>query len=108
MCLLPPNLSLKDKYGFMPITVSLVEDHSGMRESFATLLNNVPGLQCVGAYGTAEAAVRGIPRLRPHVALGDLNLPRLNGIECRAKLKAKIPETPILILTMYELSALIF
>jgi DNA-binding NarL/FixJ family response regulator len=92
----------------MPITVSLVEDHSGMRESFATLLNNVPGLQCVGAYGTGEAAVRGIPRLRPHVALVDINLPGMNGIECVAKLKAKLPELQILMLTMYEQSDLIF
>jgi DNA-binding NarL/FixJ family response regulator len=92
----------------MPITISLVEDHSGMRESFAALLNNVPGLRCVGTYGTAEEAVQQIPLLQPQVALVDINLPGMNGIECVSKLKARLPDLQILMLTMYEQGDLIF
>jgi len=92
----------------MPITVSLVEDNDGLRETLAALLNEVPGLRCVGAYGTGEEAARRIPFDRPDVALVDINLPGMSGIECVAQLKAELPGLRILMLTMYEQSDLIF
>jgi DNA-binding NarL/FixJ family response regulator len=92
----------------MPVTVSLVEDNAGLRESFAALLNGAPGLRCVGSYGTAEEAVKQIPLARPDVALVGIHLPGMNGIECVARLKAQLPELRILMLTLYEQSDLIF
>jgi DNA-binding NarL/FixJ family response regulator len=92
----------------MPITISLVEDYDGLRETLVTLLNEVPGLRCVGAYRTGEEAVRQIPFDRPDVALVDINLPGMSGIECVAQLKTELPGLQILMLTMYEQSDLIF
>jgi DNA-binding NarL/FixJ family response regulator len=92
----------------MPITVSLFENNHGLRESFAALLNGAPGLRCVSAHRTAEEAVEQIPLVRPDVALVDINLPGMNGIDCVALLKAELPELQILMLTMYEQSELIF
>src|SRR5215813_7965685 len=92
----------------MPITISLVEDHSGLRESLATLLNNVPGFRCPDRYANGEEAVRKIPLLRPDVALVDIKLPGMSGIECVAKLKRELPDLQILMLSMYEQSDLIF
>jgi DNA-binding NarL/FixJ family response regulator len=92
----------------MPITVSIVEDNPGMRESFAALLNQAPGLCCLSSYATGEEAVIGIPKDKPDVALVDVNLPGMNGIECVAKLKVQLPVLMVLMLTRYEQSDLIF
>jgi DNA-binding NarL/FixJ family response regulator len=92
----------------MPITISLVEDHSGLRESLATLLNNVPGFRCLDRYASGEEAAKKMPLLPPDVALVDINLPGMSGIECVAKLKRELPELQILMLTMYEQNDLIF
>ena len=92
----------------MPITVSIVEDNAGMRESFAALLNQSPNLRCVSAYPTGEAAVIGLPNDKPEVTLVDVHLPSMDGIECVAKLKIALPEMQILMLTRYEQSDLIF
>ena len=90
------------------ITVSIVEDNAGMRESFAALLNQAPGLSCVSSYPTGEDAVKGMPEVKPDVALVDVNLPGMDGIECVAKLKLALPKLQVLMLTRYEQSDLIF
>ena len=65
-------------------------------------------MQCLGAYPTGEAALRGIPEEKPEVALVDINLPGMSGIECVAQLKAKMPDLCVLMLTTYEEDDLIF
>jgi DNA-binding NarL/FixJ family response regulator len=92
----------------MPIKVSIVEDNADMRESVALLLNHAPGLHCVSAYATAEAAVADLPAQKPDVALVDINLPGMSGIECVAKLKGQLPRLQVLMLTRYEQSDMIF
>src|SRR4051794_25839323 len=74
-------------YSGVPITVSLVEDDHRMRESFAAMLNHSPTLRCVSAYATAEEGVLEMPQAKPDVALVDIHLPGMDGIECVAKLK---------------------
>jgi len=90
------------------IKVSIVEDNDGMRESFAALLNQAHGLTCVSAHATGEEAVKEMPRAGPDVALVDVHLPGMNGIECVAKLKLALPKLQVLMLTRYEQSDLIF
>jgi DNA-binding NarL/FixJ family response regulator len=90
------------------IKISLVEDNPKMREGFASLLDETPGMRCVGAHGTGEIAVEKIPLELPDVALVDINLPGMDGIECVAKLKTQLPKLQILMLTRYEQSDLIF
>jgi DNA-binding NarL/FixJ family response regulator len=92
----------------MAITVSIVEDNQGTRESLATLLARSPGLRCVGVHGSGEAALRGIPGEKPHVALVDIHLPGMTGIECVAKLKLQMPSLQVLMLTRYDESDMIF
>lgn len=92
----------------MPIKLCIVEDNNDMRESVAQALNESQSVRCTGTYATAEAAVRDLPFQKPDVALVDINLPGMNGIECVAKLKAQLPQLQVLILTRYERSDLIF
>jgi DNA-binding NarL/FixJ family response regulator len=90
------------------ITVSILEDSHGTRENLKELLRRTPGLRCVGAHANAEDALRQIPSENPDVALVDINLPGMSGIECVARLKECAPKTQVLILTTYEDGNLIF
>lgn len=92
----------------MPISVSIVEDDPKTRQSLLRLLSRAAHVRCLGHYATGEEALRGIPVERPDVALVDINLPRMSGIECVAKLKLKLPLLRILMLTTYEDSERIF
>lgn len=92
----------------MSITVSIVEDNRGTRESLAELLGRVPALRCVGTHASGEEALRQIPQEKPDVVLMDINLPGMSGIECVQRLKDSMPETQVLMLTTYEEGDLIF
>jgi DNA-binding NarL/FixJ family response regulator len=92
----------------MSISVSIIEDQPATRSTIAALIGNTPGLTCLAAYGTAEAALAAIPAQRPDVLLVDIRLPRMSGIQCVAQLKAKNPALKILMVTTYEEHELIF
>jgi DNA-binding NarL/FixJ family response regulator len=92
----------------MRIRVSIVEDNRGTRESLTELLTRAPALRFVNAHPTGEDALRQIPTDAPDVVLMDINLPKMNGIECVAQLKQKLPKTQVLMLTTYEEGDLIF
>ncbi|MCZ7638369.1 MAG: response regulator transcription factor [Verrucomicrobia bacterium] len=91
-----------------PIRVALVEDHAAFRESLADLLRETPGFTCVGACADARTALDRLPAIRPDVILMDLHLPGENGLECIRGLRERLPETPILMLTVEEHSGLVF
>jgi DNA-binding NarL/FixJ family response regulator len=86
----------------MLITVSIVEDNDKLRNTLARALNRVEGFQCTSHYGSAEEAIKGLPSHRPSVVLMDINLPGMNGVECVRQLKQILPETQIVMLTVYE------
>ena len=92
----------------MAITVAIVEDVRETRENLSALLRGEDGLSLLTAYANAEDAVRGIPVQRPNVALVDIRLPHMSGIDCVAKLKAQMPELEVLMVTTYEEPDLIF
>src|SRR5947207_927173 len=91
-----------------PITVSIVEDDRGTRDTLAALLNQTAKFRCASACATGEEALRRIPQDKPEVALVDINLPGMNGIMCVAGLKARLPELHVLILTRHDDSDMIF
>jgi DNA-binding NarL/FixJ family response regulator len=86
----------------MRISVGLVEDKEQIREGLATLIDGSPGYSCVASCPTAEEALKILPGLRPNVVLMDIHLPGMSGIEAVARLKETIPDTQIMMLTVYE------
>jgi DNA-binding NarL/FixJ family response regulator len=84
------------------ITVSIVDDEKELRESITTFVNGSPGFHCIGAFSSAEAALKGLPVDKPDVVLMDIYLGGMNGIECVERLKAEVPAMQILMLTVYE------
>jgi DNA-binding NarL/FixJ family response regulator len=90
------------------ISVSIVEDVSELRASMVDFFECSPGFRCFSAYESAETALRHLPQDRPQVILMDINLSGMSGIECTARLKPLMPETQILMLTVFEDSESIF
>jgi DNA-binding NarL/FixJ family response regulator len=86
----------------MPITVSIVEDQEALRNTVARVLNRAEGFKCISHFGSAEEALKGIPKNPPEVVLMDINLPGINGVECVRQLKEDLPKLLIMMLTVYE------
>lgn len=92
----------------MTIKVSIIEDDDWIRENLAREISRTSGFTCLGAYASGEAALAAVPQKVPDVLLVDINLPKMNGIECVRKLKALLPSVQVLMLTVYEDSDKIF
>ncbi len=90
------------------IRVCIVEDEPSNRELLALRVNSAPGMRCVGAYASAEEALRGVPLDDAHVVLVDIRLPGMSGIECVAQLRRLVPRLEALMLTTYEETEMIF
>jgi DNA-binding NarL/FixJ family response regulator len=86
----------------------LIEDDETIREGYTYLIGNTPGYKVVSSYPSFEEAAKRIVHDDPDVLLLDIELPGLSGIEALPKLKKLIPETHILMLTVYENEQQIF
>lgn len=84
------------------IGVSLVEDDLRTREDLTNLLANTPGLRLVSAHPTAENALKHLGVGAAQVALVDIQLPGLSGIECARRLCERDPGLLVLMLTVHE------
>ena len=84
------------------IIVAIIEDLREVREGLTALVNGTPGFRCSGGYRTVEDALRAMDRERPDVVLVDLGLPGLSGIEGIRIIKERYPETPTVVLTVYD------
>jgi len=84
------------------IPVAIVEDNSDLREGLAQLIQGTPGYQCVGAFGDCSQFLGSLDKLHPSVVLMDVGLPGMSGIEGVKKLKARLPEVEVLMLTVFE------
>ena len=90
------------------IRVAIIEDDEWVRGNLAREIANSSGFECSGSYPTAEAALAAIPLHPPEVAVLDINLPGIDGIECLRRLRASCPNLQFLMLTSYEESEKIF
>jgi len=83
------------------IPVLLIEDHTMVRQGLRRLLETNPDVRIVGEVGNGRAALEAAERLRPAVAMMDISLPGLNGIEVTRQLARIVPDTKVLILSMH-------
>jgi DNA-binding NarL/FixJ family response regulator len=90
------------------IRVAIIEDKATLRNQYAQLLAGAPGFDCCAAYSDAESALAGIAAAAPDVVLMDIQLPKMSGVECAARVKALLPGANIVMLTAYDDSDLIF
>ncbi|PWU08297.1 MAG: DNA-binding response regulator [Verrucomicrobia bacterium] len=92
----------------MEIKVSIIEDDDWIREALASRIKHTKGFRFTGSYRSGEEALAQVPQNVPDVILMDINLPKMDGIECVRHLKTLVPSAQILMLTVYEDSEKIF
>jgi DNA-binding NarL/FixJ family response regulator len=80
--------------------VVIVDDHTLMTEALRRLLE--PDCEVVGTYDDPRAFLREVGRLRPDVAVLDISMPTLNGLDAARELRRVLPSVRIIILTMNE------
>lgn len=90
------------------ISVGIVEDNKTVRQTLQELIDATPGYHCVCTCGTTKEAMLEIPKAQPQVVLMDINLPGESGIVCTSRLKERMPELQIIILTVYKDIEMIF
>jgi DNA-binding NarL/FixJ family response regulator len=86
----------------MSITVFLADDHAVVRDGLKLLLESRGDIQVVGEATDGRQAVRQVIRLAPQVAILDIAMPELNGIEAARQIRADCPQTRVIILSMYS------
>ncbi len=90
------------------IKVAIIEDNSTIREGLAALINGTEGYSCIGSFNSCESFFDKLGKLEIDVALMDIALPGMNGIEGVKKLREKHPEINTLMLTIYEDNQVVF
>ncbi|MEO8803544.1 MAG: response regulator transcription factor [Rudaea sp.] len=84
------------------IRILLADDHTVLREGLAAILCSSGDCQVVGQAEDGINAIEKALVLRPDVAVVDISMPRLNGLEVVRRLTADLPHTRTLVLTMHE------
>jgi DNA-binding NarL/FixJ family response regulator len=90
------------------ITVSIVDDEADLRQHIAGYLATVGNIRCISSYASAEEALIHLPQDKPDVVLMDINLGGMDGVECVRQLTPLMPDSQILMLTVFEDTEQIF
>jgi DNA-binding NarL/FixJ family response regulator len=86
----------------MPISVLLVDDHKLFRESLRGLLEATTDFAIVGEAGNGMEGQALAENLRPDVVVMDCAMPTVNGLEATLRLRKKLPDTYVVILSMHD------
>ncbi len=81
--------------------ILLADDHGIVRRGMRALLDSEEGLEVVGEAANGREALKGIETLRPDLAILDVAMPMLNGIEVTAQAMKTFPDLKVIILSMY-------
>ena len=90
------------------VKIIIVEDNDIIREGFELLINSMNNYEVAETFSSCEDAIKKAVKLDPDVILMDIELPGMNGIEGTKKLKAMLPNTDIIVITIHENSDLVF
>ena len=86
-----------------PIRIALVDDHRLFRSGIASLIENFDSYTIIFEAGDGEEMTRKInPKLKPHIILLDINMPKMNGISSARWLRDNHPDINIIVLSMFE------
>jgi DNA-binding NarL/FixJ family response regulator len=84
------------------IRILIADDHALIRGGLRTLLSHEPSFQVVAEAANGQEAVEAAERERPHVAILDIGMPGLNGIEAARRISAAVPHVQLVMLTVYS------
>ena len=89
------------------LRILIADDHDIIRESLRGLLSRRADWQICGEATDGREAVEMAKRLRPDIALLDLSMPILNGLEATLQIRKALPKTEVLVFTMHETKDLV-
>ena len=84
------------------LRILVAEDHPLFRKGIVSLLSSVPEFEVVGEAASGEEAVARAAQLQPDVALMDLQMPNMNGIEATRRILQESPNIRVLVVTLFE------
>ena len=84
------------------IRIVIADDHALVRGGLRSLLELLPDVQVVAECGDGREAVAAVETLRPDIALLDVSMPGLNGLDAAARIVASFPDTRVVIVSMYS------
>jgi two-component system, NarL family, response regulator LiaR len=90
------------------IRVVIADDHAVVREGTRILLEREEDIEVVGEAADGEEAIKLIEELKPDVAMLDISMPKLSGIEVTRRIKPRFPSLAVLILTAYDNDEYVF
>src|ERR1051326_5124807 len=85
-----------------PIKVAIIEDQEKIRAGLAALISGTSGFACTGAWSSMEEALKAMDAGSTDIALVDIGLPGMSGIEGIRILKERQPKLALMVLTVYE------
>ena len=85
-----------------PIRVTLVDDHPVVLAGIRALLQDVPEVELVGEASTGASGLKAICESSPDIAVIDLSLPDISGMELARKVRKQCPSVKIIALTVHE------
>jgi DNA-binding NarL/FixJ family response regulator len=84
------------------IRILFADDHAVLRRGIRNLVDEQPDMKVVAEATNGEEAVSVALRAKPDVAILDINMPRMNGLDAARRILAALPKTEILILTVHH------
>jgi len=90
------------------IKILIADDHAVVREGTRQILEHEPDLEVVAEAGDGEETVELTTRLKPDIAIIDIAMPKVDGIEATKQIKVSCPAVAVLILTAYDDEQFIF
>lgn len=90
------------------IRILLADDHNVLRQGIAQVLESQPDMSVVAQAQNGLEAIRLARQHRPTIALLDINMPEVDGVEAARQISAEFPETRVIILTMYRRDDYVF
>jgi DNA-binding NarL/FixJ family response regulator len=88
----------------MPVRILIADDDVSIRHLLRRILEERPGWEVCGEAANGNDAVSKAEKLAPDVAIIDLAMPNKNGVEAAREISALSPLTPLLLLTVQEVS----
>jgi DNA-binding NarL/FixJ family response regulator len=84
------------------LRILIADDHELVRRGVRTLLEAEPGWKVIAEVRDGQEAVDKAMELKPEVAILDIGMPRLNGLDAARRIKKSVPQIKVLILTMHD------
>lgn len=85
-----------------PYRIVIAEDYTILREGLRALVSSDPDFEVVAEAEDGQSAMRCVQELKPDLALMDLSMPKMSGMDAISEIKRRTPETRVVVLTVHK------